>query len=83
MEDLKIVKVEWRDATTIYDKARSIEDAKKENLAEAETIGYLIHEDKNKTIITPMVFVDNEEMLIFPKAIHIIPTKCIKQIIEL
>jgi Holliday junction resolvase-like predicted endonuclease len=79
----KIVKVKWKDATTRQDIAMSIEDAKKEKLVEAETIGYLIHQDKEKTIISPFVFIDNENMDMFPKALHIIPTKTIKNIIEL
>jgi len=80
---MKIVKVEWKDAVTRHDTSMSLEVAKQEPLADAETIGYLIYEDKEKTIISPFVFIDNEEQLIFPKTLNVIPTKCIKSIIEL
>lgn len=83
MEVPKIVKIEWKDATTVHDVSYSIEDAKKFELLEAESIGYLLHQDKEKTIISSFVFIDNKEMEMYPKYVHVIPTKCIKQIIEL
>ena len=80
---LEIVKVEWKDATTRHDVSVTLEEAKKEELLDVETIGYLIKEDKEKVVIASMCFIDNEELKIYPKTIHIIPKGSIVNIFEL
>ena len=77
-QKIDLVKIEWVDATTRHDISMTVEDAIKEELVNAETIGYLLYQDKEKTIISPFVFINNEELEMYPKTINVIPTKCIK-----
>jgi hypothetical protein len=47
---MKIVKVSWLDIVTISERV-PIEIAKESDLAECETVGFLIFEDENKIIV--------------------------------
>ena len=71
------VLVEWQDACTKHE-LHTVEDAEGVELVDAETMGYLIKQTKEKTIISPFVFIDNEHEELFPKTVCVIPTKSIK-----
>lgn len=83
MIPLKIVKVEWKDAKTSYGTPITLEEAKEEQLVEAETIGYLLKDDDEKVIIASFCFFDDDGEEMFLKTIHVIPKKTIKNIFEL
>jgi len=83
IKNLKIVLVEWEDATTIHDVSMSYEEAIQEKLVNVNSVGYLLKEYKDRIIISSFAFMDNENMDLYPKTLHIIPKKSIKNMFEL
>ncbi len=82
---MKIVKAKWLDAATRNDVAVDIREAMDEPLVVAETIGYLLFKDKERTIISSFIFPAQKEIdrITGYKTIHIIPTGAIIKIKEL
>lgn len=69
---MKLLKITWKDARTIHDISHPLEEVKTFDLLKVESIGYLVHEDKQKIILCSMVFYEyNNEK--YYKTLHIIP----------
>ena len=81
---MKIVKVVWMDAKTYTSVELTLKEAKEKTLAETHTIGYLLHEDKEKIVVCgfycPSV---EDEYADGYRDIHIIPKPIIVKIIKL
>ena len=73
---MKIVHIEWIDAHTV-DSWEVIEDLKKQTLSVCESVGWLIYEDKEKTIIS---HTDGKDTVC---GSFIIPKRCIIKMTEI
>lgn len=58
MKKYSIVEVEWTDAQSYFGEPWVIKDMVQEGPILAHTVGYLLHEDKEKVIIGFMLFGD-------------------------
>ena len=74
---MKLLKITWEDAVTIHDITHSLEEIKKFNLIQAETIGYLVCEDNKKIVLCSLVFYTKDNNEKYYKTLHIIPKKSI------
>ncbi len=87
-EKIDLVKVIWYDANTMSGTS-GFQEIVNRGLLRAETIGYLIHEDKESIAICGFLFPDREKSIIDPSSFtafrdtHIIPKNWIKAIISL
>lgn len=80
----KIVKVWWVDAcSTSHAGGLTKKGAIESNLQDVENIGYLVYEDKTKTIIANHVILDNEEEEMYFRDYIVIPTNCIRETVVL
>jgi len=84
-KNFKLVKVIWKDAQTILGRNCSLKEIQKLELAKAHTIGYLIHEDKEKIAICGHYFEKSEEGEFEEefRDTHFILKSCVCEIIEL
>lgn len=78
----KIIEVEWFDAQTHSGYAEDIEKLSEWNPCLTKSIGYLLHEDKEKIILGFMIFQDEKETNSV-KHLQMIPKRMIRKIIKL
>ena len=75
---MKIIKVDWIDASTIWEVLTE-QELKEKQLIEVTTIGYLVDENEHRIAMASMV--NREAENIFFKTSHLIP-KCLVKNIE-
>jgi len=79
-----IIKIIWKDARTDIGGGQTLRQIKNSKLSETHTMGYLVHEDKEKIAICSFYHptYDEEEYQDGFKYVHLIPKKwIIKKII--
>jgi hypothetical protein len=82
IKNYKIVEVEWFDAQTHSGYAEDIGDLKDWNPVNSFSVGYLLHEDKEKIILGFLVFMDGKEVNAV-KHCQMIPKGMIKNVITI
>lgn len=81
-KDYKVIEIEWFDAQTHSGYAEDIGKLEEWNPCLTKSIGYLLHEDKEKVILGFMIFQDEQEINSV-KHCQMIPRGMIKKITKL
>mgnify|MGYP003394540415 CR=1 FL=1 len=80
--DRNLVRVKWIDSVSI-DAWTAPEDIERKSLTNCETVGFLIHKDKKRIIVSSTIGLNSKDEIEEVSCTMVIPCSCIIEIKDL